>query len=290
MSKTKKCVISLDVGGTNIGFGILNEDLEVVGAFGSVESNSGSSQEVILSSFNAVIARLVKLVEQNNFTAAACSIAFPDPFDYKTGTPLMKQKFQALYGLDMRSALQTKHHVPILFLNDAVAFGYGVRDKYFADSPEKLVAITLGTGLGAAFSSGGAVTNLSIWDAVYQAGILEDYISARMITSAYKNATGQSQTVEHIAELALKGNAAAMKVFEEFGNNIGEGLAATTAELSPGVIVCGGAISKSFKLFGEIAQHAFQQKTGQSVKFQAVEDPHTSLFGAAAYAFETLSS
>ena len=95
-------------------------------------------------------------------TAAASGIgcircagfAFPGPFDYERGISLIRgvRKFERIYGLDVAATLY-----PLLrecgteefrYVNDAAAFALGECLGGVADGAERVVALTLGTGVG----------------------------------------------------------------------------------------------------------------------------------------------
>ena len=87
------------------------------------------------------------------------SIAVPGPFDYERGVAQYAGvgKFDALYGLDLRSALAAR--IPaageIGFLNDADAFGLGEWWVGAARGRRRVAGITLGTGVGSSFVEDG---------------------------------------------------------------------------------------------------------------------------------------
>ena len=101
-------------------------------------------------------------------TAAASGIgcircagfAFPGPFDYERGISLIRgvRKFERIYGLDVAATLY-----PLLrecgteefrYVNDAAAFALGECLGGVADDAERVVALTLGTGVGSGFVAG----------------------------------------------------------------------------------------------------------------------------------------
>ncbi len=132
----------------------------------------------------------------------------PGPFDYEAGIGRYSSvaKFDALNGIDVGTQLLAAlGGLParIVFLNDAAAFGIGewvagaarVRDTRHCD---KLVAITLGTGVGSAFiDAGRPVTHgprVPPHGYVYLLRIngrpLEDVMSTRAIVAAYLRSSG----------------------------------------------------------------------------------------------------
>jgi hypothetical protein len=90
--------------------------------------------------------------------AAVTSIglAMPGPFDYPNGISMIRglDKYESLYGLNIREALRERliqRDIPIRFENDAACFGLREARSGSAKAHRRLIAITLGTGLGACF-------------------------------------------------------------------------------------------------------------------------------------------
>lgn len=219
----------------------------------------------------------------------------PGPFDYVSGVSQMRHKFSSLFGINLKAAFEKKLQNPVFFINDAAAFGLGVIWKEYPQE-KRLLAITLGTGLGSSFlidgkfaqSVKGVPRDGEIWNVQYQEGILEDKISKRALEQGYLHGSGRSIAVKEIADKAREGDPAAKKVFEQFAVQLGDGLASTIADFHPTRIVFGGKISKGFDLFGEIAQKVFIKKAGFDVAFTKSKQDNLAIYGVTRYAFDQL--
>lgn len=123
----------------------------------------------------------------------------------------MEHKFQAIRGFKLQSWLVSRYDFPFFFLNDADAFGYGVHGKVYETPPERLVAITLGTGVGFVR---GTLQELEIWNKPYRHGILEDAVSARTIVGRYRELTHEDCSVKEQAERAYRAQVDQETTFE----------------------------------------------------------------------------
>lgn len=90
----------------------------------------------------------------------------PGPFDYERGISLMKgmEKYDSLYGLDIREILSEKLNVPaahIVFINDAAAFLGGELASGAAADFNRAIGVTLGTGLGSTSNCTGEVIDVN---------------------------------------------------------------------------------------------------------------------------------
>ena len=188
----------------------------------------------------------------------------PGPFDYERGVSWMEHKLPYLYGFDLRHALAArlgKEDNQVRFLNDAAAYLLGEISAGAAQDVCRVVAITLGTGVGSAFAVDGHVLREGtgvppggeIWNFPYEGGILEDQISTRAIRQSYKLRTGEEREVADIAASAAQ-DADAAEIFTEFGRILGIALRTVLAAFGPQVVVLGGGISRSAQLFLEAAQ------------------------------------
>ena len=192
--------------------------------------------------------------------ALGAEIAMPGPFDYADGISRMLHKLPYLYGVNLCDALGKRfgwHSNQVRFLNDAAAYLLGEVGAGAAKGTPRAVGITLGTGVGCAFAVDGRIVTQGrgvppggeIWNLPYQGGIVEDLISTRALQNAYRERTGNDREVASIAHYAMGGEAAAIAIFEEFGNRLGLVLRSLFSEFEPDLVVLGGGISRSAHLF-----------------------------------------
>lgn len=142
------------------------------------------------------------------------------------------------------------------FLNDAQAFLLGEVGTGAARNAARATGVTLGTGVGSAFTVGSRIVTSGkgvppggeIWNLPFEGGIVEDAVSSQAIRDAYEKRTGQHCEV---AELALRApeDVQAREVFAHFGAQLGRAIRRTMAEFAPDVVVLGGGICHSPQLF-----------------------------------------
>jgi glucokinase len=161
---------------------------------------------------------------------AGASLAFPGPFDYENGISRMQHKLHSLYGVDLKSSLATRFHwnpAQLRFLNDAAAFTLGEAGAGAAQGAQRILGITLGTGIGASFAirsangvhiadsrpgnregvpPGGELWNLPYsGDAAPVPGAgttVEDFVSTRFLRHHFLALTGREEEVSAIADAA----------------------------------------------------------------------------------------
>jgi glucokinase len=182
------------------------------------------------------------------------AMAMPGPFDYKNGISWIKglNKYEAIYGLNIKQYLATELNIAmenILFRNDAEAFLHGEVVAGAGLGFEKIIGITLGTGLGSAKSSDGVTVDVNRGSSRFGQSIADDYMTTRWFVKRYAELTGK--TLANVKELALIANtdADAQLVFKEFTSNLVLFLKDFINDEEPDLLIIGGNIAKAAKLF-----------------------------------------
>jgi len=235
-------ILALDIGGTFIKSGVFSPD-GTLRKLPQIPSRSDGGRAEIVSAIRSAIDAAGRV--------DAVGVAIPGPFDYRNGISLMTHKFGALNGVDLRAELGLD--MPCVFVHDADAFLLGELGFGALRGIARAGAVTLGTGLGAAVAVNGVTVDndlgspapeVSLWKTPFRDGIAEDFISARALLKKYPAAGAKE-----IAEAAHRGDAAALRVWEEFGGDLAELLARWAARWNLEKIVLGGQIAKGWELF-----------------------------------------
>ena len=213
-------------------------------------------------------------------------VAIPGPFDYARGVFLMKHKFAGVYGVPFRELTELPESIALRFQHDVNALLLG-SIRMLGLEKGNTALVTLGTGLGFAHAAGGQVQYngmgspaRSLWNLPLEGGgILEDRISARGIRAAYARRTGDdTQSVYSIAQRAYAGEEAALEVFSDLGNRLGEALEGIVQELHTDRLLMGGQIAKSLSLMLRPLQNRLEGIRILPVPEGAVFEGISSLF------------
>lgn len=284
--------IALDIGGSHITSGLVNlqqKKKKVENIFHqSADSNTSADHliEIITDSIFAV---------SNHLTSSqlikGIGISMPGPFDYKRGVSRIAgvNKFDSLFALDLKTSLLNRlakkniHINEISFLNDARAFLLGVlnQDNIYSD---KVLAITIGTGIGSAsYSDGELFSGLMDENYLYKSnfknGRAEDYFSTKWFSNqASEKGIDNGAGITGVKELAKKVKNApeVQEIFDQFGKNLAEYINGLISQEQVDRIVFGGRIFQSFHLFDESFRNHF--KNGVKVQI-ADKTPEYSLLG-----------
>lgn len=260
------CVLVYDVGGSHISAAICHKDAYRLSSV--VRANLPEEQSS--AAFMDVLHTLGMKASEGADGVQGAEFAMPGPFDYEKGISWMEHKMPYLYGVNVSEALAPRFGwkpEQVRFLNDAAAYLLGEVGAGAARGVERVVCLTLGTGLGSGFAVSGRVVKEGkgvppggeIWNAPYEGGIAEDQISTRAIKKAYLARKGQEREVASIAHYAIGGDPDAVAVFQDFGRALGAAIRHLLKDFAPDVVVLGGGISRSAPLFLDAVKNELRE-------------------------------
>ena len=145
--------IGIDLGGTNIAAGIVNESFEIV-AKGSTPTLASRPGEEIVADIAALCKKLCASIGITEADVASLGIASPGIVDDETGYALNAHNLN-FFNFPLIPLLRKELSIPEMHIaNDANAAAWGEAIAGAAKGSKSSVMITLGTGVG-----GGIVDN-----------------------------------------------------------------------------------------------------------------------------------
>ncbi|QKE76027.1 ROK family protein (plasmid) [Arthrobacter citreus] len=265
--------LTFDVGGFFIRGGVLNHQGELItDKVSYYPSNSAANREQLLGNFIEVISRQILTIMDKYFVIDGIGFAFPGPFDYENGICLIKgvNKFNSLYGVDLRTELMERLNKKrfvkklvtpqfrIIFKNNVNMFALGEWYLQKEKEYQKIMYLTIGNGTGSAFlEKGELVSNRDdvpqngwVYNLPFHDSIVDDYISNRGILRISRQLNiDPTFDLEDLAKAARAGQPEMKKVFQIFGEFLGEMLLNIVTLFNPDALVIGGQISKSYDLY-----------------------------------------
>lgn len=275
--------LALDAGGTALKAAVLENGRLLAQPRLTQASHSERSASVIIAGLADACEALMHGYSEacsspiTNRDRVRIGFAFPGPFDYAAGIALLRGvgKYEALYSKPVGALLQQELQrradqqsaspwaqslaaADIRFANDAALFALGASRRFPA---ERLLCLTLGTGLGSAFIANGAL--IAGQDGAPPSGMLyaepfrgapaDDQFGRRGILAlaAAHGMQPPAQDVHGLAHAAHSGNPQAIALFRDYGQRLGTFLQPYAAAFSPRRIVLGGQIAKSSALWIE---------------------------------------
>jgi glucokinase len=278
-------VIGVDIGGTHITACMVDTDTGQIieGTCVRGEIDPLQNRDHVIRSWAKTIAACAK---QRASSIDRVGIAMPGPFDYEKGISHITglHKYECLYGLNVKQLLAAELHITsnnIRMMNDATAYLAGELKAGAGKDCNHVAGITLGTGLGSAMYENGFFHEGDLWCFPFRESRAEEFLSSRWFISEY--AKRKKEKVTGVKELASLANddVAARKLFEEFGNTLGEVLKDRFSDHFPERIVIGGNIAKAWDLFNPFCEEVIRKHRFSCMLVPAQLGENAALIGAA---------
>lgn len=274
----KQLVVGIDIGGTNSVFGLVDREGNMYGE-GVVPTRKFPDFDQYLEELFIGISNISKNVGEE-FELMGIGIGAPNANYYDgtiwnaanlvwKGTVPFVEKMKRYYP-----------NIPIIITNDANAAAIGEMIYGGAKGMKDFIVVTLGTGLGSGFVSGGKliyghdsfagelghviVNKGGRMCGCGRKGCLETYVSATGIKrtafklladhledSEFRNISYNDLTAEMITKAALNGDPLAIEAYEYTGMMLGQALADAVAITSPEAIFLFGGLAKAGKYIFE---------------------------------------
>jgi len=245
-------VVAFDLGGTRLKAGIVEAGTGTVAAF-TTAATAGLAAAPALKTLEETGAALL-----DQHDAEAIGLAVPGIVDDGRIVAL-PGKFEGIVGLDLAGELSDRLNRPVTVVNDAVAYGAG--EAYFGAGAgcDRVVVMTIGTGVGVAVLErgrpvahgplGGGILGGQIpiaddrtgpTDTNGRRGTIEARCAAASLT-AYASAAGLAQaTVEDVYAAAARKHDGALAAVEEYRGWLARGIVALAHAHTPEAVVLGG--------------------------------------------------
>ncbi len=272
-----KDILGIDIGGTSIK-GSLIRNNKIIKS-NNIPTKAKSSKKIILGRiFHVIDTLMTKDVK-------GIGIGFPAPI--VNGIAYEVANIPNLNKVNLKKEISKRYKrqkLKVEIENDANCFTLTQAISGYGKKHDVVVGVTLGTGIGI-----GVVINKKIFPgkrgtvgelskAPFKMRTLEDYTSAKYFKSLN---TDPLET----ARLAIAGDKRAIKRYKDYGRNLGAALSIIVNAYDPDIIILGGKISRSYRLFRksmmeELKDHLFR-RSYKALNVKVTNLQHSSELGAA---------
>jgi glucokinase len=224
-------------------------------------------------------------------------VAIPGPFDYAAGIGRFTgvAKFDALRGVDLGALL--RRGLPdasdVVFVNDAHAFALGLWRLGATVGHDRVLVLTLGTGVGSCFLDRGVAVATGpdvpphgeAHLLTIDGAPLEDTVSRRAILARHATAHPEDAEldVRDLAERALAGDAGTCSLFTDTFRALGRAMAPWTRSFGASLVLVGGSIAASWELVADPLRTGLADG-GAVPEVVRASSVHAGLVGAAWWA------
>lgn len=279
--------IGIDVGGTNIKFGLVNAQGVIVARTRLVTEDLLSSRKKMIVAIiekNQELMAVKKLKAKN---VQGIGFGFPGLIDPQQGKVIFLPNIPGWKNVPLKSLIEKALNIPTYIDNDVNLITLGEWRFGAGRGVKNLMCVTLGTGVGA----GLILDNALYRGEGFVAGEIghmplnekgpdcscggkacfERYVGNKeTLKGAQRKLKRRDVALEDIYALALKGDAAAMKIWEDFAVRVGNGLVGAVNLLNPRLIVLGGGVSNSYRLISKTILKTIKARSmkvqGQMIK------------------------
>ncbi len=248
-----KQVIGIDLGGTAIKLGLYLSDGTCQKSI-AIPTPQPSFPETVIKAIAAAINQL-----DRDKQALAIGIGTPGPVDATGRIAKILINFDGWRDVPLAEMLEAQTGLPAIAANDANCAGLGEAWLGAGRNYRHFILLTLGTGVGGAIIIDGKLF-VGHFGAAGELGLitlnpdgppcnsgnqgsLEQYLSVRAI----RRRTGKDPA--ELGNLARSGDSQALKFWQEYGKDLGAGLASSIYILTPEAVAIGGGISASAEFF-----------------------------------------
>jgi glucokinase len=270
----KPCFVGVDVGGTNLKLGLVDDDGRTVG-YVTMPTQQERGAEDACQRMAEAVAHMLADAGMHKAQVVCAGIATPGPMDAALGMILHPGNLPGWWDFPIRERFSRALKLPVTFVNDANAAAYG---EFWCGTGRKfssIVLLTLGTGIGGGIivrdtlvegehSCGGECGHILIdpgedarRDSLGNRGTLEAYTNAAAVIDrasaalaagkssslAMRRAEGEEITPRAIAEEAECGDRVAREVVMETARYLAYGIITLIHAIDPAAVVLGGAMN-----------------------------------------------
>lgn len=271
-----KTRVGIDVGGTNLRIGVVQETRVVHEHRAQVDFSKLCKTHAPADAWQQIVALTAAGVAEVVAAypdIAAVGIAFPGFIDPAKGLLTQSPNLPGLRDVDLAGDLTRALSLPVIVENDAAAAAYGEYRLHPVDT-DYLIYVGLGTGIG-----GGLIYADRIFEGQHgmsmeighltiepdgrlcgcgNRGCMEQYASATGVATTYRLATDLDKTAHEIAQLAATGDMHARYAFELAGTCLGQGLAHVVKTIDVGHVLIGGGMRQAWPLMRTTFQRRFE--------------------------------
>jgi glucokinase len=275
--------IGIDVGGTKIAGGVVDENGTIVEEL-RVESPATDEHAVE----QAIETLVTELRTRHEIAAVGVGVA---GYIDRARSVVMFSANLALRHLDLKADLQSRLDLPVFIENDANAAAWGEFQFGAGHDVDELLLVTVGTGIGGgvvldgllyrgAFGVGAEIGHLRVVPGGLRCGCgnrgcFEMYASGKALVREAREAAAAGSllaadlleraggdpagiTGPLITEAAREGDTFALEQLADLGRWLGEGIASITSVLDPAVVVIGGGVSAAGDLLLDPIRRGFE--------------------------------
>ena len=267
-----KQYISIDIGGTAIKYGVVDENAQIL-IKKSMETEAFKGGPEILKKAIGIVEELIG--ETQSEISGIC-ISTAGMVDIEQGSIFYSAPLIPNYaGTQFKAVLEEKFKIPCEVENDVNCAGLAEYQSGVAKGSRVAVMLTIGTGIGGCIILDGKIFHgfsNSACEVGYMhldGGEFQDLGAASILT---QKVAGRKQESEsdwdgyHIFESAKQGDEICIQAIDEMADVLGKGISNICYVLNPEIVVLGGGIMAQEEFLGERIKQAVKKYLVSSIE------------------------
>src|SRR5665647_1154776 len=235
--------IGIDLGGTNIRGGLVNEN-SLPGIISRRINSQGSVEEVLKELFSLTD-------ELINNSVTSIGIGVPGLVNIEEKIVYDVVNIPSWKEVPLQKLMEDRYQIPVFINNDANCFALGEYHFGKGKGYNSMIGLTIGTGLGSGIiinkklyaGKNGGAGEFGMIDYLDQC--YEYYASGQFFQNVYQT------DGETVFKNAKEGNAAAIKMYEEMGTHLGNFIKMLLYSLDIELIIMGGSVRHAWPWFNK---------------------------------------
>jgi len=288
----EKCIIGVDLGGTNIKAAAVSLDGEVR-YHTRLTTEADKGPEVVADRIAQAALDCLENVKDGKKNVLGVGIGSPGPLNLREGIVIFAPNLKGWKNVPLRAMIEKRTGVPCTLENDANAAGAAEQWVGAGKGASSLVLFTLGTGIGGGIVIDGKVLH-GYTDIAAEIGhmslnpdgpkcgcgmkgCLEAYASATAMVRRMREAIAAGKksvlaakldtlTAKDICDAALKGDEAATENMEMTGFYLGMGIANIMHIINPEVVVMSGGVTAAGDLLMDPIQRTVRERAFEAAR------------------------
>ena len=297
MNGDAEYLVGCDIGGTTFSSSLFDENLtKVAGSKKELISSQDSANEFFDSIKNQIL-NLLKDIDKNHVLGVGVSC--PGPLNSESGVVFDTPNLEQIQNINVRKKISNLISLPVVIENDANSFTLGEYHQYNGLRNKVIGGITIGTGLGFGiviegkiFTGGNGMAAEYGISPTNDSRCWESDLSARglkNLASRHFGTNPEKFSPKELCDMGINSDITAMKVWDEFGRNLGKVISHFINLIDPNVIIIGGGISNAFNLFENklketVLEHSPSYKKNKIDITESKQKEYSSQLGVAAMA------
>lgn len=292
--------LGIDLGGTNIAAGLVDEHGEVLFDL-SCPTGSARGPQAVVDDMAALCAELLQLAGATYRDVAAIGVGTPGVCDARRGTLVFANNLH-FTDVPIAAMLQQALPLPVFLENDATAAGIAEHELGALRGVDNGLFVTLGTGIGGCLfidgkvyagthgyaaeighmvtHAGGDVCTCGLagcWEryaaapALIRAGRAAAKAAPRSLLHHIVNGNLQNLTAKDVVDCARAGDETALSVFHAYVHELALGVIGLIHLYDPAVVCLGGGVAQA----GEFLLQPLKEAVAAGVMYKAL--PHARL-------------